>query len=164
MSGVTAMMKSSLALPSHAASMSLTAAAAAASASASRALGSQLPAAKHSLTVISAPFTNAEAVSCAVRMQSFWLEKASAHTAPCGPPRGDGGVPVPSSEDVDSYANGMPLVGVNGWGGWDDNPGVIATVTNAQSRSAPHSVLIDSIPSDDDAVQQYVGAYCADET
>ncbi|MEE9130401.1 MAG: hypothetical protein V3T84_10305 [Phycisphaerales bacterium] len=79
---------------------------------------------------------------------------------PCIPPKGVEGVPVPSSEDFDSYANGMLLVGVNGWGGWDDNAGVIATVTDAQSRSAPHSVLIDNNPSDDDAVQQYLGAYC----
>ena len=79
---------------------------------------------------------------------------------PCFPPKGVEGVPVPSSEDFDSYPNGMLLVGVNGWGGWDDNAGVIATVTDVQFRSAPHSVLIDNNPSDDDAVQQYVGAYC----
>ncbi len=77
----------------------------------------------------------------------------------CTPPMGVEGVPVPSSEDFDSYANGMTLVGVNGWGAWDDNGSVAGTVTNAQSRSAPHSVLIDNTP-DDDVVQQYVGAYC----
>ena len=79
---------------------------------------------------------------------------------PCIPPKGLEGVPVPSSEDFDSYANGMLLTGVNGWGGWDDNPQVVATVSNAQSHSPPNSVLIDTNPSDDDAVQQYVGAYC----
>ncbi len=79
---------------------------------------------------------------------------------PCVPPKGLEGVSVPSSEDFDSYANGMLLVGVNGWGGWDDVPGVIATVSDVVSHSPPHSVLIDTIPSNDDAVQQYVGAYC----
>ena len=79
---------------------------------------------------------------------------------PCIPPKGLEGVPVPSSEDFDSYANGMLLTGVNGWGGWDDTPAAVATVSNAQSHSPPNSVLIDTNPSDDDEVQQYVGAYC----
>ncbi len=77
----------------------------------------------------------------------------------CVPPKGDEGVGVPSSEDFDDYDDGLLLVDVNGWGGWDDNAGVVATVSSVQSHSAPHSVLIDNTP-DDDAVQQYVGAYC----
>ena len=43
------------------------------------------------------------------------------------------------SDNFDSYANGTLLDNINGWAGWDDIGIDAATVTDAQSRSAPHS-------------------------
>ena len=75
----------------------------------------------------------------------------------CIDPGGDEGIPVPSSENFDSYKNGMALDGINGWGGWDDDPGAIGFVSNAQFLSSPHSVEVVGVQ---DVVQQYTGAYC----
>jgi hypothetical protein len=55
------------------------------------------------------------------------------------------------SDDFDSYANGTLLNGVNGWQGWDNVAGVVGSVTNAFSNSAPNSVQIDPL---DDCVNQ----------
>jgi hypothetical protein len=58
------------------------------------------------------------------------------------------------SDNFDSYANGTQLHGVGGWTGWDNLLAAGATVSNAQSSSAPHSV---DIHGASDLVQQYVG-------
>ena len=76
---------------------------------------------------------------------------------PCDDPGQTEGVPVPASEDFDSYPDGFLLTGVNGWSGWDDVAGTVARVTSDQSRSAPHSIEINA---GDDPVQQYLGAFC----
>lgn len=75
----------------------------------------------------------------------------------CAVEKGLEGVPTPAGDDFDSYADGFSLAGVNGWGGWNDDPGAIATVTNDQSHSAPNSVLITAVR---DEVQQYTDAQC----
>ncbi|MBP7402835.1 MAG: hypothetical protein KBA30_09485, partial [Clostridia bacterium] len=46
------------------------------------------------------------------------------------------------SEDWDDYATGQDMHGVNGWTGWDNNPGATAFTSTAQSKSAPRSVEI----------------------
>jgi len=56
------------------------------------------------------------------------------------------------SDNFDGYANGQQLHGVNGWEGWENNPGAGAVVTNAQSSSAPNSV---DIKGPSDLVHQY---------
>ena len=93
---------------------------------------------------------------------------ASARTTPSGDiaadlsrstPGTDGNL-VPStgnadfSEDFDSYATGTSLHGVNGWKGWDNNPGATAYNTDAQARSAPNSV---DITSTSDLVHEFSG-------
>lgn len=59
------------------------------------------------------------------------------------------------SDNFDSYANGMQLHGVNGWVGWNNDPGAGALVSNAQSSSAPNSV---DIVGATDLVQIFAGA------
>jgi hypothetical protein len=58
------------------------------------------------------------------------------------------------SDNFDSYADGTVLDGVGGWEGWDGDGSVAATVTSAQSRSGPHSVVV---TNNDDAVHQFSG-------
>jgi hypothetical protein len=45
-------------------------------------------------------------------------------------------------DNFDSYANGSNLNGQGGWIGWEGDTTVVATVTDAQALSAPHSVTI----------------------
>ncbi|MBP7402951.1 MAG: tandem-95 repeat protein, partial [Clostridia bacterium] len=58
------------------------------------------------------------------------------------------------SEDWDDYATGQDMHGVNGWTGWDNNPGATAFTSTAQSKSAPRSVEIAGAA---DLVQTFVG-------
>ena len=53
------------------------------------------------------------------------------------------------SDNFDSYSDGQVLNGVNGWGGWGGDLPSAATVSNAQSNSAPNSLRIENF---DDAV------------
>jgi uncharacterized repeat protein (TIGR01451 family) len=58
----------------------------------------------------------------------------------------------PWSDDFDSYANGSEIHGQGGWKGWDNNPVNGGTVTNAQARSAPHSLETVGV---EDVVHEY---------
>ncbi len=58
------------------------------------------------------------------------------------------------SDNFDSYSNGQVLFGVGGWDGWDNQMGVAGSATNAQARSAPHSILIEP---NDDAIHPFTG-------
>lgn len=62
------------------------------------------------------------------------------------------------SENFDSYSNGQVLYNVNGWGGWDNLESVCGSATNAQSRSAPHSILIEP---NDDAIRTFENGYAS---
>ncbi|MHC4427372.1 MAG: hypothetical protein ACYS0D_02055, partial [Planctomycetota bacterium] len=75
----------------------------------------------------------------------------------CIPSGATEGVPLPAADNFDSYANGMELTGVNGWGGWDDTAGAVAEVRSDQFLSAPNSIEING---PDDQVQQYLDAAC----
>ena len=106
---------------------------------------------------------------CECKAGSFWLLSrptcalgGAACTAICND--GYGGVAwwdcpwrvfVPVADTFDCYENGSRLDGHGGWAGWDDNPAVAGSVTDAQSLSAPHSAEIEG---PDDAVQEYSGA------
>ncbi len=57
-------------------------------------------------------------------------------------------------DDFDSYANGTLLFNVGGWTGWDDSAGAAGTVTDAQSRSGPHSITVSGTA---DAVHPFSG-------
>ncbi len=59
------------------------------------------------------------------------------------------------SDNFDSYPNGTLLDNVGGWAGWDDIGVDAATVTDAQSRSAPHSAMVGNGYSD--AVHPFTG-------
>jgi hypothetical protein len=59
------------------------------------------------------------------------------------------------SENFDSYENGSEMHGQGGWHGWDGNASAGAKVTDAQSRSSPNSVAIET-PSD--LVHDYLDA------
>ena len=59
------------------------------------------------------------------------------------------------SDNFDGYANGTVLHDVGGWYGWDNVQAVAGIVTDAQARSAPHSVMLDG--GDGDAVRPYTG-------
>jgi len=61
------------------------------------------------------------------------------------------------SDNFDSYTNGQFLDGTpddGGWKGWDNDPLYGASVTNAESRSSPHSV---NVNGDTDLVHEYSG-------
>jgi hypothetical protein len=58
----------------------------------------------------------------------------------------------PWSDDFDSYANGSEIHGQGGWKGWDNVPASGGTVTNVQSRSAPHSLETVGV---EDVVHEY---------
>lgn len=45
-------------------------------------------------------------------------------------------------EDFDGYDAGTLLDDVGGWFGWDNNPSAAGTVSDDESRSAPHSVVV----------------------
>jgi hypothetical protein len=60
-------------------------------------------------------------------------------------------------DNFDSYTNGQLLQNVGGWKGWDNVPGVAATVDNSQSRSSPNSLLVGATT---DAVHPLIGATC----
>jgi len=64
------------------------------------------------------------------------------------------GTGVVWSENFDSYPNGQDLHGVGGWKGWDNDPIYTAYVSDAQSRSNPHSV---DIKENADLVHEYSG-------
>ena len=53
------------------------------------------------------------------------------------------------SDNFDSYSSGLVLNGINGWEGWGGSGPAAGTVSNAQSNSAPNSLLIET---DDDAI------------
>lgn len=53
-----------------------------------------------------------------------------------------GGDTIPFSDNFDSYVNGSGLAGQNSWTLWAPTGSLDATVSNAQSSSAPHSMKI----------------------
>ena len=59
------------------------------------------------------------------------------------------------SDNFDGYANGTILHNVGGWYGWDNVQAVAGVVTDAQARSAPHSVSVNG--GDGDAVHPFTG-------
>ncbi|NNF45024.1 MAG: hypothetical protein HKO59_02705 [Phycisphaerales bacterium] len=64
------------------------------------------------------------------------------------------------SENFDSYADGSCIVDAAGWDGWDGSPCSTfgqGLVSSAFSQSAPHSLEIDAVPSDDDIIHLYTG-------
>lgn len=58
------------------------------------------------------------------------------------------------SDNFDSYATGVPLQGLGGWKGWDNNPASSALTTDVQAISTPNSV--DILPTAD-LVHEYTG-------
>jgi hypothetical protein len=57
------------------------------------------------------------------------------------------------SDNFDSYDNGTLLYHVGGWTGWDDLDYHAGTVSNAQARSAPHSIVVNDTA---DAIHPFV--------
>lgn len=57
-------------------------------------------------------------------------------------------------DTFDTYANGSPIAGQGGWETWDNNPAADTIVTNAQSFTPPHSLLVAG-PAD--IVHQFAG-------
>jgi hypothetical protein len=62
-------------------------------------------------------------------------------------------------DNFDSYATGVPLHGLGGWKGWQNNPALAANTSSTQALSAPNSV---NITSTADLVHEYSG-YIAGE-
>jgi hypothetical protein len=73
---------------------------------------------------------------CAAELGTFLGEGAICWPNPCGGPAADW------SDNFDTYANGTVLYNVGGWTGWDNSPAAAGQVSDAQARSAPHSVAV----------------------
>ena len=65
-------------------------------------------------------------------------------------------------EDFEGYVSGQDLHGINGWKGWDNDPGVSAQVTNAANHTGGGRLSVD-IEGPADLVREYANEFGATE-
>jgi hypothetical protein len=74
--------------------------------------------------------------------------------SPCGTPS------LGWSDNFDSYENGTYLYHVGGWYGWDDNAAACGSVSDVQSHSAPHAIMVNDTA---DAIHPFVPTFKGDQ-